>query len=60
MDTDTDSDSTDQPQLSGFVVEGEVSNHDQDTAADPDQRHIPEIDNTASTVDDNSFAGPKL
>ena len=37
IDTDTESDTTDQPQLSGIVEEGEVSDHDQDPTADPDQ-----------------------
>ena len=80
MDTDTDSDTSDRPQLSDTVEEGEVSNHDQDPT-DPKQAlseeqtyretmrgnrsfmgwtNIPEIDDTASTVDDNPFAGTKL
>ena len=31
MDTDTGSDTSDQPQLSGIVEEGEVSNYDQES-----------------------------
>ena len=42
MDTDTDSDTSNRPELIIFVEEGEVSDYDQDpTATDPSQKNEP-------------------
>ena len=81
MDTDCDSDFSDQPPVDLFVEEGELSDQDPDAvSADPDQTlsedqnyretmrgirsymgwsHIPDMDITAATSDDNPFAGPQ-
>ena len=81
MDTDSDSDFSDQPPVDLFVEEGELSDQDPDAvSADPDQTlsedqnyretmrgirsymgwsHIPDMDITAATSDDNPFAGPQ-
>ena len=39
MDTDTNSDTSDQPQLSGIVKEGEVADHDQDSTVSIKLKH---------------------
>ena len=80
MDTDSDSDLSDQPPVDIFVEEGKLSDQDPDMATDPDQTlsedqtyretlrgirsymgwtHIPDMESTTSTGDDNPFAGPK-
>ena len=80
MDTDSDSNFSDQPPVDIFVEEGELSDQDPDATTDPDQTlsedqtyretlrgirsymgwtHIPDVESTAATGDDNPFAGPK-
>ena len=77
MDTDSDSDFSDQPPVDIFVDDVVMDNV---TATNPDQTlsedqnyretmrgirsymgwtHIPDMDTTASTSDDNPFTGPK-
>ena len=82
MDTHTDEELADRPQVACHIEEGEGSDQDQDTTtADLDQalseeqtyretmrsfrsfmgwKNSPDIDISASTADDNSFAGSKI